>query len=169
MAAPNVTGTSVLLIEHFNNEFDRTAGSAVLSATTKGLVIHTATDLGNTGPDYSYGWGLVNAAAAANFITEAVSGSPEAHIFEETYYGGQWQQEVTWNGVDPIKATVVWTDPAGQANTGGLDDATSALVNDLDLWITGPTGTIYRPWTLNPSNPSAAAVTNAANHRDNVE
>jgi hypothetical protein len=169
MAAPNVTGTSVLLMEHFNDEFGLAAGSPVLSATMKGLIIHTASDQGNTGPDYTYGWGLVDAAAAADFITEAASATPESHVFEETYYGGEWRQEITWNGIDPINTTIVWADPAAPANTGGLDDATSALVNDLDLWITDPTGTVYHPWTLDPSNPSNAAVQNAANHRDNVE
>ena len=46
--------------------------------------------------------------------------------------------------------------------------ATSVLVDDLDLWITGPGGTYY-PWTLDPLNPSAAAVRTKANHVDNVE
>ena len=41
-------------------------------------------------------------------------------------------------------------------------------MNDLDLWITGPGGP-YRPWTLDPANPSLPAVRTAANHVDNVE
>jgi subtilisin family serine protease len=62
-AAPTVTGTAVLLIEHYRNLF----GTLPLSATTKGLLTHTAFDAGNVGPDYSHGWGLVD--AAANFLT----------------------------------------------------------------------------------------------------
>jgi subtilisin family serine protease len=46
MASPNVAGTAVLLIEHFEDEFL----TAPRSATTKGVLIHTATDAGNTGP-----------------------------------------------------------------------------------------------------------------------
>jgi hypothetical protein len=30
------------------------------SATLKGLACHTAFDAGNVGPDYVYGWGLLN-------------------------------------------------------------------------------------------------------------
>lgn len=52
-AAPNVTGTAVLLMEHYENLFN----TRPLAATTKGLLIHTANDLGNFGPDYQFGWG----------------------------------------------------------------------------------------------------------------
>jgi len=75
---------------------------------------------------------------------------------------------LTYSGSDPLKATIVWTDPAGTAHGSGLDETTSVLVNDLDLWITGPGGT-YNPWTLDPPNPSNAAVRTTRNHLDNVE
>ena len=39
---------------------------------------------------------------------------------------------------EPLKITLVWTDPAAQVATG------RALVNDLDLVVTSPEGTIYR-------------------------
>ena len=57
MASPNVAGTAVLLKEHFETSL----GYSPLSSTLKGLIIHTASDAGNVGPDYSYGWGLVDA------------------------------------------------------------------------------------------------------------
>jgi hypothetical protein len=162
----------VLLIEHFNNEFGFSTGSAVRSATTKGIVIHTAYDLtdspATTGPDYTSGWGLLDAAAAATFITNSATPGATDSLFEATYAGSAWSQQVDWGGSDPLKVTMVWTDPAGTANTGGLDDDTPALVNDLDLWVTGPGGTYY-PWTLDPENPGDAAVRTTANHLDNVE
>jgi len=43
------------------------------------------------------------------------------------------------------------------------------LVNDLDLLLTDAAMNQYFPWTLNPANPSAAALRNARNFRDNVE
>lgn len=39
---------------------------------------------------------------------------------------------------EPLKITLVWTDPAAQVNAG------KALVNDLDLVVTSPGGTTYR-------------------------
>ncbi len=166
MSSPNVAGTSVLVIEHFDNEF----GVEPLSASTKGLLIHTASDAGNPGPDYAYGWGLVNAAAAATFISDAATADTTSYLEERSYGGSAWSLDLVSNGTQPLKATIVWTDPAPTVLPGsGLDDPTPVLVNDLDLWITGPGGATYYPWTLDPLNPSAAAVRTKANHVDNVE
>jgi hypothetical protein len=165
MAAPNVTGTAALLIEHYEDLFlDRP-----LAATTKGLLIHTAFDAGNTGPDYAYGWGLVDAAAAANLLTDAAGSAPSSWVAEDTYDGTTYDCTLISDGSGPLKATICWTDPAGPAQGSGLDDTTSVLVNDLDLWLTGPDGTTYYPWTLDPANPANPAVRTTGNHLDNVE
>ncbi|NEO50625.1 MAG: S8 family serine peptidase [Moorea sp. SIO4A3] len=165
MAAPNVTGTAVLLIEHYNNLFN----AMPRSATTKGLLIHTATDAGNVGPDYTFGWGLVNAAEAANFLTNIDENNPTVQFRETDYVGTKQTIDVVSDGTEPLKATIVWTDPAPDTVPGaGLDVNTPVLVNDLDLWITGPNGTNL-PWTLNPANPGISAVRTVANHLDNVE
>ena len=165
MSAPNVSGTAVLLVEHFEDEF----GSAPRSASTKGVLIHTASDAGQTGPDYAYGWGLVNAADAATFLTDAaLNATGHSYFDERTYSGSEWTVDLDADGGQPLKATIVWTDPAGTAHGDGLDLTTPVLVNDLDLWITGPSGTSY-PWTLDPANPTNAAVRTAANHVDNAE
>ena len=165
MAAPNVTGTAALLIEHYEDLF----GDRPLAATTKGLLLHTAFDAGNTGPDYSYGWGLVDAAAAANLLTDAAGDAPSSWVAESTYAGTTYDWTLISDGSGPLKATICWTDPAGDAQGSGLDDTTSVLVNDLDLWLTGPDSTTYYPWTLDPANPADAAVRTTGNHLDNVE
>ncbi len=165
MSSPNVAGTAVLLIEHFENESDTTPHSA----STKGVLIHTAADGGNLGPDYANGWGLVDAAAAADFITRAAAGA-EGYYFEEgAYEGSEWTLEAASDGTQPLKVTIAWTDPTpATLPPYGLDDPTPVLVHDLDLWITGPDGTHF-PWTLDRLNPSAPAVRTGANHVDNVE
>ncbi|MEM9213229.1 MAG: S8 family serine peptidase [Cyanobacteria bacterium P01_F01_bin.150] len=179
MAAPNVTGTAVLLIEHYQNLF----GTKPRSATTKGLLTHTAFDAGNVGPDYTFGWGVVDATAAANFLTNAVnsdlsnngeliSGNSD-FISERTYSGSIETFEVASDGSNPLKATIVWTDPAGTPQGRGLDVNTPVLVNDLDMIIveTKANGSTSRwnPWTLDPSNPNAAAVRTTRNRVDNIE
>ncbi len=167
MASPNVVGSAALLVEHYRNLHSNVDP---LSATLKGAVIHTAFDSGNLGPDYSYGWGLMDAAAAATFLTDAAGADPTDGIFEITYGGVEWTLDFSSDGTSAFRVTLVWTDPATSTLPGGdLDDATAVLVNDLDIWITGPGGTTYRPWTLDPSNPGNAAVRTSANHRDNVE
>jgi len=166
MASPNVAGTAALLIEHYNNRF----GSAPRSATTKDLLIHTASDAGTIGPDYVYGWGLVDAARAAGFLAEATSGpNPNANVIEDAFAGIEQTLRVLLDGTEPFKATLVWTDPPGPAQSGLLDDVTAVLVNDLDLWVTDALANIYYPWTLDVLNPSNPAVRTQLNHVDNVE
>ncbi|MDW8037818.1 MAG: S8 family serine peptidase, partial [Thermoguttaceae bacterium] len=86
MAAPNVTGTAALLLQHWNN---LTFGTwKPLASTQKGYIIHTATDVtaspGTTGPDYATGYGMMNAKAAADFLTNALSTNPNKtdHLYE---------------------------------------------------------------------------------------
>ena len=159
MSAPNVTGSSLLVIEHFNNELEYSP----LAATTKGLLIHTASDAGNVGPDFVYGWGLVNAEAAVNLVTEAADDSLEsAQIAEMNFDGTEVSQVVNSDGTTPLKVTISWTDLAGTPLPSSLDDPTPLLVNDLDLWITGPDGT-HLPWTLDGTNPEAPAVRTSSN------
>lgn len=166
MAAPSVTGTAALLLEHYRN---LNSGADPTAATLKGLLIHTAADAGNVGPDYTYGWGLVNGAAAATLLSNADASVPTAYVKQNTYSGSEYTFDVHLQAGQPLKATIAWTDPAPIMLPGtGLDVSTSVLVNDLDIWITGPGGT-YRPWTLDPANPGNAAVRTSANHRDNVE
>merc|ERR1711974_194031 len=66
MASPNVTGTLLLLQQHFSS----LNGSFMRAATLKGLALHTADDAGIVGPDAVYGWGLLNAKAAAEVISD---------------------------------------------------------------------------------------------------
>jgi subtilisin family serine protease len=167
MAAPNVAGTAALLLEHWRD----TRGDSPPAATQKGLLIHTATDAGNTGPDYSFGWGLPDAAEAATFITDAVTdpiATRQRHVFEGTVTtGGELSWLFTAVG-GAIKATLVWTDPEGTTKSG-LDNTDPALVNDLDIWLTDESDVSYMPWSLDPANPDVPAVRTLPNRVDNVE
>lgn len=172
MAAPVVTGAAVLLTQHYQNLFNRRPRSA----TTKNLLIHTANDFngagGLPGPDYQSGWGLIDARTAANFLTQTpVAINPVNTLQENNYTGTQQTLNVVSNGVEPLKVTIVWTDPAPTTLPGAaLDDNRPVLVNDLDLSLTAPDGTtIHLPWTLDPANPAASAQRNARNRIDNVE
>ena len=165
MAAPNATGTAALLTQHYRDLYN---GDNPLSATLKGILLHTAKDAGAIGPDYIYGWGVLDGAAAAQYITQSKDAEVVKTI-EATHSGDEKIYQVTSDGSQPLKATMVWTDP--EASSEGLWEDTSfkKLVNDLDLWIIDPNGNKHRPWTLDPNNPSAAAKRNNRNDLDNVE
>ena len=70
-----------------------------------------------------------------------------------------------------MKATLLWIDPATNAAAlpFELNNRTPILVNDLDMRIYNNfTFAEFMPWTLDPDNPSSAAVP-GDNYRDNVE
>ena len=167
MATPNAAGSAILLVEYYGELFP---GQAMRSSTLKGLIIHTADDLGTAGPDYAYGWGLMNTEAAADQLKAHAEASSSLYLREGLLTAGNPSESFmfTSDGVSTIRATICWTDPAGTARTG-LDDRTAVLVNDLDLRIAGPGGTpVYSPYVLNVNSPTSAATT-GDNIVDNVE
>jgi len=162
-AAPNITGSLYLLQEYYAQ---KNSGAFMKAATLKGLACHTAFDAGNVGPDYVFGWGLLDMKAAAQAITDI---GTKSKINENTLAQGTTQTfNIVASGNGPLVATISWTDPAGSITADGtINDRTPKLVNDLDIRISDGTKT-YMPWVLDPNNPSAAATT-GDNIRDNVE
>jgi Subtilase family len=165
MAAPSVTGSLDLLIQHYKNLFGTSA--TFRAATLKGLAIHTADEAGPaTGPDYSYGWGLMNTKKAAELISlHADSGTALRNIKQPILSDDDFIEfPVRATGGTPLKVTICWTDPAGTVQAKAVDANIAALVNDLDLRVTNG-GSTYYPWKLNPASPANAGD----NDRDNVE
>lgn len=164
MATPNACGSAALLVDYYY----RRMGTYMRASTLKGLIIHTADDLGRPGPDYSYGWGLMNTLAAASLINDYANGDT-LRMTEATLSSGGYGDyyEIDSDGYEPIRVTLCWTDPPGNPMTG-LDDPTPSLVNDLDIMIYGPDGNYY-PYSLDPSHPTANATATGPNHVDNVE
>ena len=162
-AAPNVTGSLYLLQEYYAQKY---SGNFMRAATLKGLACHTAFDAGNTGPDYIYGWGLLDMKKAAQAITD---NGTKSMIKENTLSQGTTQSfNVVASGDGALAATISWTDPEGTITTDGVvNDRTPKLVNDLDIRISDGT-TTFSPWVLDPDNPSAPATT-GNNIRDNIE
>lgn len=159
MAAPNVAGTLLLLQEHMANLL----GTYLRAASLKGLVLHTARDLGRPGPDYQHGWGLLDAEAAVNQLTASLT-NPIALLETALPDGGTFTQTATVEASGgPLRVTLSWTDlPSARRPLQGassLDDPTPHLKHDLDLrLIHDATGTVYRPYVLNPRAPTTTAA-----------
>lgn len=163
MSTPSVTGSITLLQEHY----DDLNGSFMRAATTKALIIHTADECGSyNGPDYQFGWGLMNTQSAAAKITENQTGDVISELTLSN--GGTYTREVQATGTEPLKVTIVWTDVPGTPVSAQLDPITPMLVNDLDLRLTSGGSTHY-PWKLNRNSPSSAATNSGENNVDNVE
>jgi subtilisin-like proprotein convertase family protein len=162
MAAPSVTGTLALLQELYSDIH----GDFMRSATIKALIINTASEAGTApGPDYRFGWGLLNAEVAAQAILDE---GFESIVDELTLNNsGTYTRTVTSNGVDPLMVTIAWTDPPGIAG-GGLDDTTPKLINDLNVVLEDAGGTLHYPWRFVPGFTSTAPF-KQVNNVDNVE
>jgi hypothetical protein len=167
MASPAASGVAVLMIEQWRALGYGGANDRPLPALVKTLLIHTARDLGQAGPDYIFGYGEVDAKAAIDFIRAgAALAGPGAQRWGTSSISQNNLHSYTIPlpaGVAELKASLAWDDRAAAAYVS------VALVNDLNLEIVAPDGiTIYRPWTLNAATPHQAAGT-GINNRDNQE
>lgn len=166
MASPTVSGSIGLLLQYHRTLY---GSNPIKSSTLKGIVIHTADDAGpDLGPDYKFGWGLMNTSSAINHMHQNhLNGG--LHIKEQSLSAGN--ELVIWlrsEGNEPLRATIVWTDPAGEVSQASLNPIDKKLVNDLDLRLTSSTGNTHFPFVLNPNTPTLSATT-GDNERDNVE
>ena len=134
----------------------------MLGATLKGLALHTADDItpdnSNSssqtlvGPDATTGWGLLNVKFAVETINKV---GFKSVIKEKTLDNDDtFTMNVKSDGVNPLVASISWTDVAGEQNNI-VNDPTPALVNDLDIRVSqvidGET-TEYLPWKLTSVN-----------------
>ena len=164
MAAPNTSGSLILLQQHYNELY----GSYMRSSTLRGLALHTADETGNSdGPDYRFGWGLLNVEKAAQVISdEGVASIIKEEVIEN---GEVYTFSVQADGVNDLVVSVTWLDPPGIILPVGIEDvATPSLINDLDLRVSQDGGATFYPWKLDPANFTAAATT-GDNIIDNIE
>jgi len=173
MATPNCMGSAALLEQLYAQEF---SGVRMRASMMKALLIHTADDRGNAGPDYKYGWGLINVKAAADLILAHKKSLLQPKMIEGTItnVAKTLTHTFTWDGIHPIRATLCWTDPEGVPQSSP-DSRTPNLVNNLDLKITAPDGTtVIQPYvmpfvgTWTQASMSSVAV-RGKNNVDNVE
>ncbi len=162
MAAPIVAGAVALIQEAYMDLY----GVPPSAATVRALIIHSAREAGpDVGPDYQFGWGLIDVAAAVAFLREAerlgtlITGTLAPG--QSVSYGTELLPQTE------LSVTLVWTDPPAQERPMALNARVPILVNDLDVRVTGPDG-IFLPFRLDPDNPRAAA-TRGRNDVDTVE
>ncbi|HEV7240278.1 MAG TPA: S8 family serine peptidase [Thermoanaerobaculia bacterium] len=164
MAAPAVTGMAALITE----QWKRTNLTKPSASTVKALIVAGTEDLGNPGPDYTYGFGLVNVKNSVDLIL-ADQGKKE-RIRTLTFAAGQGQQHemaVVVSATQNLRVVLNWSDPA-IPYLGGDDVADEALINNLDLRVIDPSGATVLPWKLDKADFQANA-TKGVNNVDNVE
>jgi len=135
-------------------------------------MLATADDLGNPGPDFTFGFGLLDAQAAVDTIV-ADAGQARRIVMKNIATGGEVDLPLTLNAAQNLRITLGWFDPetiSFPVDSGDPTDplAAQTLVNDLDLSVVDPSGNTVLPYVLDPKNPGNNA-THGANHVDVTE
>jgi len=154
MSAPAVSGAVALLIERFQSP---PLGITPKPALLKSILLNTAIDLENIGPDFKTGYGKIDVLRAieiidqGNYLTNTIAnlGVNNQTINLPTTY-------------TQVKIMLVYSDKE-VFNLAG-----SPLINNLDIELIDPLGNTHLPLTLDPLNPANVAV-EAVNTKDNVE
>jgi serine protease AprX len=165
MASPMVAGGITLLQQHYNNLYN----SNMKSATVRALITNTADETGDyKGPDYRFGWGLLNLRKAAQLISSKVN---NYSIIEQNLLNANssYTKSIYSDGTSPLKVTICWSDPSFIfPNSGFTNPSTKYLVNDLDIRILKD-GVTFFPWTLNKNIFTEEAKRDKDNNLDNIE
>jgi hypothetical protein len=139
MSSPMLTGTLALLYERYRQ---LNGGADPTAALIKAIACNSATDLGNPGPDYTYGFGMLNARTAVETI--------ENHQYFSGALNNNGNDTYTIPGVpagaQQVKIMLYWMDPPAAPFSA------AALVNNLDLTVVSPDALVHHPMILN-SNP----------------
>jgi subtilisin family serine protease len=167
MAAPVVTGIAALITEQWRKTFNNANPKP---HELKALLIAGTDEIGERGPDYQYGYGLVNAKKSVDLVKPA-----HVNTFSIAQQGQVVEIPITVQTRGDVRVVLQWSDPPII-----LPDRSTAkvLVNDLDMIVFrqgGASGARARaahrtayPWVLDPSRPSRAAGV-GANRVDNTE
>lgn len=121
------------------------------SALIKAIIMNTADDIGNPGPDFSHGYGRVNGLKAVQTIeqTKYLSGSISNS-------GTNTHNITVPAGVRKMKVMTYWHDYQAAVS------ASVALVNNINTYITTPSAATVNPlildYTPNATNLNSPAV-----------
>ena len=154
MSCPGISGVLAQLYQAYKENNNNTNPS---SGLMKCILLNSADDIGNPGPDFKHGWGVVNANRAlklienSNYFSGSISqGSTNTHTLNIP------------SNIDEVKVMVYWHDKEGSTS------ASISLVNDINMSMSSSNGTNYNPWVLDPTPNSSNLNQNAVRGIDNL-
>lgn len=153
-AAPSLAGNLGQLVEVYRN---LNSNSDPKSALIKAAAMNSATDLGNKGPDFRYGYGMINTARAYDILAN------NQYLFSSISQSGTNNHTVTVPaGTGQLRIMLYWHDPEAAVNTN------KALVNDLDMVVNNTLLPLVLDPTPNATTLNAPAVA-GSDHLNNIE
>jgi hypothetical protein len=164
MSGPHAAGAAAVFVQYYKSLHTNAMPSPAL---VKAALINSASELdelnGGPGPipNNDEGWGRIT---LTNIIVTNLSTAPRYYEYVDQttlLTNGQvyLHHTLVQNSDQPLKITLAYTDVAG------FPGAIPALVNDLDLEVVGPDGTLYRgnQFAGNDSVPNAPSPDNLNN------
>jgi len=164
-ATARTVGATALLLEWYKK---LTGNDKIRHDLLKALYINTASDRGRKGPDYIYGFGVIDPKKAADVLWTIIS---KKSLIKEDEIDTKTVKEykISLKYPSTIKLTMVWIDPPGPAENPQIPDTQKpTLINDLDIWIEKD-GKKYYPFSLDGEHPEKEATADTFNRVDNVE
>jgi len=156
MSTPAVTGGAALLYQYYRQQ---NGGANPKSGLIKSLLCNGADDLGNAGPDFTFGFGNMNLLRSIEML------QTNRYIISSVNNGVNNTHNITVPAsTAQLKIMLYWNDPAASVF------ASPVLVNDLDLEVTTPAPATVLPQILDtlPANVNNVATT-GADHSNNIE
>lgn len=154
MACPGIAGCMAQLYQAYK-EFNGNVNPP--SDLMKCIMLNSADDIGNPGPDFKHGWGEVNVLRGLRMLEESNYQSGAVSQGDDNDH-----DLIVPAGIKDLKIMVYWHDK--EASPSSI----IALVNDLDIQLTSPNGTVFQPWVLDPSPNSTLLNSNAVRGTDSL-
>lgn len=134
MACPGIAGSLAQLYQAYK---ELNSGEDPKGGLMKAIILNTAEDLGNPGPDFKYGWGRIKNLKAVMVLEEN-------RYFSDEISQGQNNSHQIYipEGTKLAKIMVYWTDKEASVGTN------KALVNDINITLTDPSNIDHYPWLL---------------------
>ena len=186
MASPNAQGGLALMAQYFLNGYYPTGANtsansfdpshALIKAclingceqmTTSVRAYNNGNGAGNMNyPNTACGWGRIDLDNSLMFTADTL----KMQVYDgdngvETGQYVEYKYRLA-DATQPFKVTIAWNDYPGAIGSG------AALVNDLDLLVTGPTGNVFKGNIFTGTIGSCYTPANSAfaqDHRNNVE
>lgn len=156
MASPAVAGGSALLYQRYK---ELNSNVNPKSGLVKALLCNGGRDLGNPGPDYTYGFGWMNLLRSVDMLEN------NRYIVSSVANSGTNTHNITVPAnTAELKVMLYWHDPPAAVL------ATQTLINDLDLEVTDPSLVLTLPFILDTASANVNnTATTGADHINNIE
>ncbi len=134
-ASPKIIGIMAIMAQAYK---DKHGGQEAPSTLLRAILMDTADEEDNPGPDFRTGYGRPNVRRAydvldaGQFFSSTITNTNDINLHTINVPANTTQ----------LRVMLMWPDKAAAVN------ADPAIVNDLDLLITDTVGTGYQPWVL---------------------